>query len=219
MAILGHYKIKALIEQNKLIRAGKGETQEDLLKYIQGASYDLRVGDEYYCDGRVHELKHLLEIQPHELVIVTSYEAMAIPSCIAGRFQISAGLSLRGIMAVTGLQLDPGWHGKLFLPLFNLSDTPIHLRHKDHYATVEFADAEDTKPYDDDGHYQGKTSLLDPDVLPRYKVVSGLRELFIKVEDSRKRIERLTQIFYVIAAIMIASMGVTVAAVISLLIK
>lgn len=126
------------------------------------AGYKLSVGDEYYLRGRVRYLRgneHVpyrrqdkwLEIPPFEVAIVKTGEILCLPRFLIGRWNIVVKHAYRGLLWVGGPQVDPGYVGHLFCPIYNLSDKEARLSHGDDLALMDFVK---TTPY----HYRHWTS-------------------------------------------------------------
>jgi deoxycytidine triphosphate deaminase len=170
---------KSLIEL--MIKGGM--LLEDVnLENIQGASYDLRLGDEYFHRGEIKKLseeKPFIIMKPGDYVLVSSIENCNFPNDIAGRFDLSVGLFFKGIILSNGPQIDPGFQGKLFCLLFNTSNQEIQLKRSMHFATIEFLKLlKPTAPYK--GKYQGKASIQD--YLPLIVEASAINKLMDDVE-------------------------------------
>jgi len=130
---------------------------------IQGASYDLRLGDEYFHRGKIKKLNKenpIIVMNPGDYVLASSIENCNFPKDIAGRFDLSVGLFFKGVILSNGPQIDPGFQGKLFCLLFNTSNEKVQLKRGAHFATIEFIKLiEPTEPYK--GNYQGKYNIQD----------------------------------------------------------
>jgi deoxycytidine triphosphate deaminase len=171
------------------------DTGEDLRKNnIQGASYDLSLGDEYYGGGKIKKLtdrEPFLLIEPYDYAIVTSKENANFPRDISGRFDLSVSLFCQGVILSNGPQVDPGFKGKLFCLLFNTSNTPVVLKRGQHYATLEFHKLiEPTTPYK--GKYQGELRIIN--YLPSNTLrgaVSELRKELEKVKTESRKLQTI----------------------------
>ena len=128
---------------------------------INGASYDLRLGDEYYYDGKIQKLsdnKPFLTIEPYDYAIVSCKETAWIPRDVIAKFGLTVGLFCQGVLLSNGPQIDPGFRGTLFCLLFNTSNRAVHLKRGKHYATIEFNKLIGySEPYE--GKYQGKERI------------------------------------------------------------
>lgn len=207
--ILRNDEIARLIEELNLI--GNHEPS-----CIQPASYDLRLDDEYYQDGKLYRLtetRHrVLTIAPYSLVFVGSFENVNIPPNVAARYDLRLGLVFKGLVLANATQVEPGSRGKLFALLFNLSCEPVHIRYKEHFATLEFRYT--TSPTASSTVYDGERQDVIElrNAIPPYEVRCGLEDIFKKVEKSQRRIERMSDSVYVIFGIMFAVLAVLVAA-------
>ena len=134
-------------------------------KLIQPASYDLRLGPKILASplssenlGIVIQLteKDLsYQIQSGQMVGVLSLEKLKVPLEICGRFGIRSTFARRGINAFGGLQLDPGFRGRLTMNLLNVGPEPVTITLHEPLFTLEFqrleepADVEYSGPYQD----------------------------------------------------------------------
>jgi dCTP deaminase len=130
---------------------------------VQGASYDLRVGDKGATTStkKVVNIKSdgYLLLEPGDFAVVTVLEEIRLGSQYVGRFGLRSKFSRKGLIATTGPQIDPGYHGRLIIGITNLTPNRISLSRGDDFVTVEFhklAEAS-TKPYT--GAYQDKLDL------------------------------------------------------------
>jgi len=72
---------------------------------VQGASYDLTLGDEYFNNGNIKTLNDrnpFIKMKPGEYVLVSSKEIARLPKDIAGRFDITVSLFCKGVILSNG---------------------------------------------------------------------------------------------------------------------
>lgn len=108
---------------------------------VESASYDLRLADKYWCQGKYHVLSNespVAEIPPYSYVLVTAVEQAVLPRFIVGTFDIRVSLFLSGVVLSNGPQVDPGYRGALLCMLSNGSGAPIGLNRGQHFATIQF---------------------------------------------------------------------------------
>lgn len=107
---------------------------------LRSASYDLRVGDEAWCGGFVDLTTNepFLEIPPYSYAIVKAMERAALPTFMAGQFDLRVSYFLSGIILSNGPQVDPGYRGDLFCMLFNGNSEPHRMRMGDRFCTIQF---------------------------------------------------------------------------------
>jgi deoxycytidine triphosphate deaminase len=184
--VLGQSYIKALTECDELILNSDEEC-------ISNASYDLRLGDEYYNDGEIKQLTThdpFIRIEPYDYAIVTSREAVSFPGDVVGRFDLSVSMFCQGVILSNGPQIDPGFNGKLFCLLFNTSSSEVKIKRGQTYATLEMKKTlSRTTTYT--GKYQGKEHIKDylPDNTPIMS--GGVYELKKQVESLREDVEEM----------------------------
>jgi len=134
-------------------------------KLIQPASYDLRLGPKILASPLSSEKLGIViqltekdpsyQIQSGQMVGVLSLEKLKVPLEICGRFGIRSTFARRGINAFGGLQLDPGFRGRLTMNLLNVGPEPVAITLHEPLFTVEFqrleepADVEYSGPYQD----------------------------------------------------------------------
>jgi len=110
-------------------------------KYLQPASYRLRLGDKCRVDGVDQDLspdKPRLTIPPHGIAIVSTKEVVNIPGFLIARWNLKVKKVYQGLVWVGSLQVDPGYQGNLFCPLYNLSTQPVHLELGETLFTIDF---------------------------------------------------------------------------------
>ena len=106
----------------------------------------------------IRENAYLL-LQPGDFGIVTALETLKLGPQYVGGFGLRSKFARKGLIATTGPQIDPGYHGRLIVGVTNLTPKAISLPFKDDFLTVEFRRLEEasTKPYA--GPYQGRLEL------------------------------------------------------------
>jgi deoxycytidine triphosphate deaminase/guanylate kinase len=151
-----------------------------------GAAYDLTLDNEYYHNGKIQyldEVESFIKMKPGDYALVGSKEIANLPRDVAGRFGLSVGLFMQGIILSNGPQIDPGFKGRLYCLLFNTSSQEIQLKLEQHYATIEFAKLlEPTIVYE--GRYQEKNNISE--YLQRSVPSSAIGELRKDIAQLKK---------------------------------
>ncbi|WP_146346997.1 dCTP deaminase domain-containing protein [Phaeobacter marinintestinus] len=113
---------------------------------LEEAGYRLSVGHEYYTNkGDGGEIKQLdsggaFVVGPGEFVFILTEEKLTIPlDCIAF-VSARATTKFRGLVNVSGFQVDPGYTGKFIFAMFNAGPTNIHLKRGDDIFSIWAAD-------------------------------------------------------------------------------
>ena len=84
-------------------------------------------------------------VKPFEVVVLQTAETICMPRYLIGRWNIKVTLAYKGLLWVGGPQVDPGWVGHLFCPIYNLSDHEVTIRCGDEIAVIDFVK---TTPFD-----------------------------------------------------------------------
>lgn len=197
---------------------------------LRPASYDLTLGKLFYKSGKVQELKsgETLTLPPNDIVFVTTEEKLLIPYYMIGRFNLIIGLVYQGILLGTGPQVDPGYSGPLYCPLYNLSNQEVQIPQGERFATIDFikttpfadkqklvgiASEEDLYKACEDrlisGHEGYRFRLFpagkkDRELsfrLPKYTISSTLVDLRDKVQRMEDTISRLQLVNYLAIAV------------------
>lgn len=135
---------------------------------IQPATYDFRVGKE----GLTAEAREKIDIEKRGMMlleagdfgVISTLEKIEMPADHAARIGIRSYYSRQGLFAATGPQVDPGFRGRLFITVINLSPNTMSLPYKEKFVTLEFHKLNEPaqKPYD--GEYQDKLVMTDREV-------------------------------------------------------
>jgi len=138
----------------------------------QPASYDLRLGKRILVTpikrgekGRPVDLdkeegqKYM--IRPGEFVAALTEEVLTLPADICGRFGVKSSFARKGLIAFGGIQIDPGFVGRLAISLFNVGPEDIKLELGEPIFTVEFHRLEEPTENPYKGDYQNQLTFPD----------------------------------------------------------
>ncbi len=183
----------------------------------ESASYELRLGSRYRvggfdCAEWLTNSKKDLVIPPHGIAVVSTYEWLNIPGCLIARWNLRVRMVYRGLVWVGSLQVDPGYQGFLFCPIYNLSNKPQILIYKDPLFIIDFVL---TTPTDKYGLWEprgDKYSTFDFDRLDEQQIQSAPKEQFDKMRDDinniRNEIRMFQQVIFIVLAIIVATVAV-----------
>ena len=109
---------------------------------LRPAGYCLHVGEEFMIAGQRFnfEKQNLKDfsIEPYEVAVIKIKEKICLPRFLIGRWDIRVTHAYRGLMWVGGAQVDPGFKGHLYCPIYNLSNRPVRLRRGEKLAVIDF---------------------------------------------------------------------------------
>lgn len=190
---------------------------------VQPATYDLRVGEQ----GATTITKKLINIReegylllkPGDFAIITVLEILHLSPQYAARFGLRSKYTRKGLIATTGPQIDPGYHGRLILGLTNPTPKPVSLPYKDALVSVEFHRLEEpcTNPYS--GPYQDKLELgpediemiVEAEAMTLPEVLTTLNSLSKNVASLATHVKMLEWIVPLIVVIGMTVIGIIVA--------
>jgi len=114
---------------------------------LKPAGYELTVGNEFVLGGKREVLKKDddIRIPPFNVVVIKTGETINLPRFLIARWNVRVRWAYEGLLWVGGPQVDPGWIGHLFCPLYNLSNKDVVLRYGDAIALMDFVT---TTPFD-----------------------------------------------------------------------
>lgn len=189
---------------------------------VQAASYDLRVGEQGATTS-TRKLVNLREVgylalEPGDFGVVTVLEEIRMGPQYAGCFGLRSKYARKGLIATTGPQIDPGYHGRLIIGITNLTPKRVSLPYKDDFVSIEFHRLEEasSKPYS--GPYQDKLELgpeeiefiTETESMALSEVLTTLRSLSQNVATLASEVKTLQWAGPVIVGIGIAIIGVIV---------
>ncbi|MBN2518371.1 MAG: dCTP deaminase [Candidatus Altiarchaeota archaeon] len=157
--ILGRSEILKLVKEKKLIE-GFNEG------CLEGAGYDLRVGNFYRIEGSAHlgkETRKLPDakeiksegynIKPGEYILVKTMEKVNMPNDVAARVLNRSSVFRSGCNSIHAF-VDPGFTGNLTFGFQNIGANEFVLEKGAKIAQIIFEEVKgETKPYN--GRYQG----------------------------------------------------------------
>jgi deoxycytidine triphosphate deaminase len=118
---------------------------------LKPAAYELTIGDEYFLSGEFLTLdpsdknNGKVVIPPFEVAVLKTTEILCLPRYLIARWNIRVRHAYSGLLWVGGPQVDPGYVGHLFCPIYNLSDKAVTLYSGDPIAVIDFVK---TTPFD-----------------------------------------------------------------------
>lgn len=130
-------KIVYYYDRCRLVYPFERDPEKGLLR---PAAYTLCVGDAYYMNGKECALSPGEEIvvPPNGLVYIRTYECLNIPYYMVARYSLRVAQVYRGMMLDNGLQIDPGYHGHINVPIYNFTDEERKFKYQEKLLSIEF---------------------------------------------------------------------------------
>lgn len=195
---------------------------------LQPASYDVRLGKKAIITKSVslEELKGKVEqeqvkeinVEKEESIIipggafalVSTFERIRLGGNYAGHIGMRTYYTRKGLVILSGLQIDPKWDGVLVLGLANLSPRSLTLDYKDHLCTIEIHRLNREANKDYSGLYiseqkEGKIPSADKDYLRTIETmsVSDLTKALIELSRNVSDVGKWVRGFWIGFAIII----------------
>ncbi len=144
-ALLNSADIKAYVKKTGMIYPFYEEE-------LQSASYKVKIaGKVIYWEYDEHSKNKIQKVEldlttgldgfdlaPNSIAFVELEPCFRIPEYMALRFNLKIKHIYKGLLLGTGPLVDPGFVGKLFIPLHNLTHNTYHFKYGDTLITMEF---------------------------------------------------------------------------------
>jgi deoxycytidine triphosphate deaminase len=183
---------------------------------LKPANYKISVGDEYAIRGKIHALSHTpddeIRIEPFEVAIIKTLETINMPRFLIARWNIQVSKAYKGLLWVGGPQVDAGYVGHLFCPIYNLSDQPVILRFGNPIAVIDF-EKTTTFHVGESHEYKGLPDrVLLEDYEPEHLQSALATQAENKIKTFDSRLESLTSRIDFFVTITFALLGILFAA-------
>ena len=188
---------------------------------LKPAAYELSVGETFTINGETRRLDptgiESIVIPPFGVVIVQTLERLNMPNSLIARWNIRVTWAYQGLLWVGGAQVDPGFCGFLFCPLYNLSDQDVILHYGEPIAQIDFVTT--TAPIRAKSKEYGRPAdrhrLLIDDYNPHLK--SALIELATKrLKSAEEKVQRNEVRFDSATAVTFGTLAILFAAIVLL---
>ena len=125
---------------------GRWVSEAELRDCLDAASYKLRLGNEANVGGRRVPIScgQPLVLAPHQVAVVKTHEEINIPRFLIARWNLRVTWVYEGLLWVGGPQVDPGWQGALYCPIYNLAEREVVIPYMERVFTMDFTR---TTPY------------------------------------------------------------------------
>jgi deoxycytidine triphosphate deaminase len=198
MPFLANAKIAELMDRGQLIINGDK-------KYIQQASYDLRLGDEVYVVGKkipdkLSKRYPYLNLAPGQFALLTSLETVAIPKEFMGFITMRSHFKFQGLVNISGFHVDPTYTGKLLFAVQNVGPSDIRLKFEDRTFTIFFANVDGDIVKNREGGISGIE-------LDKVQILGGAS---VTLSQLKKEMDQWKFIVLVYTPIVVAVLGVLI---------
>ena len=79
-----------------------------------------------------------LVLPPHQVAVVKTHEEVNVPRFLIARWNLRVKWVYEGLLWVGGPQVDPGWQGALYCPIYNLAEREVVIPYMERVFTMDF---------------------------------------------------------------------------------
>jgi len=193
------------------------------LRQIQPASYDLGLGRTAFTSSMKETVdlskKGVLIVEPGEFAVVESREYVKLDSSTAAQLGLRSEYAQRGLVMLSGPQIDPTFEGILVVRLVNLAPKRIAIPYEAPFLTVQFFRL--NQPVEEE--YKGPRrkqkgitardipELAETEGLTLGQVIKTLTSLAVDVAELRGSVGRLSWSIPLIVGLGVTIIGIIVA--------
>lgn len=186
---------------------------------LEPASYNMRLGKQYRIAGKtglLDDKNRYLTIRPYEVVVLSTFEKLRLPRFLIGRWSLRVSDAYEGLLWTGGAQVDPGYEGSLYCPIYNLSSEEIQLTYKDKIFSIDFVRTTPFIKKDKDGYecipWEKKKRKDIIEDFDKKGLKSELVKTAKRAEEASHRIDTFQAITFTVLGIIIVALTVIVMA-------
>ena len=183
--------------------------------HLKPAGYELTVGSEYYLGGEHHSFDDpghsaVLRIPSFEVAVIKTAERICLPRYLIARWNLRVRYAYEGLLWVGAAQVDPGYKGFLFCPIYNLSHKPVEIPRGEPIALIDFVR---TTKYISGASkdYGGNTRPIIEDFNPERLRSALFDKVGKKLEEFSEATHRIENRFGVFVTITFAALAILIA--------
>jgi len=156
-------------------------------------------------DRILTETDRYLRIPPFGVAIVSTFEVLNIPNFLIARWNLRVQRVYDGLIWTGSLQVDPGYSGHLFCPIFNLSTKTVTLEYREPVFTIDFVrTTRETEPR----KVERKTRSLEGlEALDRTRLRSGIGEIDDRIREFEGRLRSSQHVMLIVLSIIVAAVA------------
>lgn len=163
MSLMSDEQIKEALDKKELVIKNFDEVQ------LNPASYDARLGEQVFKTRPDRSIvksseKGVIIIEVGEFAILTTHEHFEMPNNIVGQIGLRSHYTRKGLIGLSGPQIDPGFRGMLTIGVYNVGPKDIAVPYLEPFCTLQFhrLNLPATKGYS--GEYQNQIAIPSKDI-------------------------------------------------------
>jgi dCTP deaminase len=212
MAFIGYNELASLIKEKNII-----DKLDFNPKMLEGASYQLTLGNEVFVTNSKSEKKEILDdknsqvdIKPGQFALLLINEKISIPYNILAFIALKFSVKAKGLVNISGFHVDPGFSGKLVYSVYNAGASTIVLEKGKPYFSIWFSELKgevnkdsDSKTYNDRHEHQFQDNIPARYVEALKGDLTSPNVLLNRIKDAESLKKNQTYVLGIIAAALI----------------
>lgn len=190
---------------------------------VEPASYDARVGTWAFSSTAREKVnlgeKGVMVIEPGEFAVLETRERVELSARFAGQLGLRSEYAQRGLLMLSGPQIDPTFAGILTVRVINLAPRPIAMPYEAPFLTIQFFRLANPVSKRYTGKRQGQGGISSQDIqelvetegLTLGQVMKTLGALAKDVSELRGSVNRLSWLVPLIVAVGMGAVAAVVA--------
>ncbi|MGO9095846.1 MAG: dCTP deaminase domain-containing protein [Bryobacteraceae bacterium] len=190
---------------------------------VEPASYDVRIGNRAFASSSKDIVnlseRGVLIIEPGEFAVLESRERIELDRSTAAQLGLRSEYARRGLLMLSGPQIDPGFGGILVVRVVNLAPKRVALPYEAPFLTVQFFRLSRPSQKAYSGPQQHQTGITAKDIqeltetegLTLGQVMKTLSALATDVAELKGSVGRLAWLIPLVVCIGMAVIGAVVA--------
>ena len=148
---------------------------------LEPASYDLRVGAEGMTKEGVLNIaeKKYIKIPRGATSVIYPLERIKLSNRLAARYGLRSQFARKGLILLSGPQIDPGFEGVLSITIFNAGTSEVVLSYQEIFATIEFCILKTPASKGYAGPYQMQEKITSEEI----ELITKEYKNFSEIED------------------------------------
>lgn len=188
-------------------------------KNVMHGAYELTLDNNVLVtpDGPEYDMrparKQAIKIPPGQFALLFTEEVVNIPANVIAFISLKGSIKFKGLINISGFQVNPGFSGHLKFSVYNASGDDVHLNFGEPCFQIWFAelDAKTEVPYDDEtGHYQGQSRFSPEDRDRMAEERHSPENLHRRLAAAEKKVSMIGAVGIVVVVPMIIGFVITI---------
>jgi dCTP deaminase len=174
--------------------------------HVQHSAYELSVGREAYITSVSKEKTRVppgekIIIPPGQFGLLTTREVVRVPEDTIAFISIRARIKFRGLVNVSGFDVDPGYKGHLKFAVYNAGSQPVVLDQKQRVFMIWFSELDDVDKEPYKNKPRGRHIIDSDDVTKIQGDVASPAELKKRIDELERKLTNVGWLLGILVSI------------------